>query len=731
MLLSLWLIPLLCALIYWLPLRDFYTLKRLSFTGLGVLAAGLLTCAVTGHYPADWSLVLLSQPTLDVTLRLHMDTLSLSMLIAVLLIGVIVLEYAARYLYSDSHQPRFMFWLTALIFSVFTLLISGNLLTAFIGWQWIGFNLYWLLNHYHYDSEANRAAKKKFVINRLGDVCFLAAVSLSLAHFGNTDFATLAGAHQTMTTWILALLLIAVLTKSAQFPFHIWLPDTLQTPTPVSAMMHAGVINAGGFLVARLSPAYTTVPTLLVAMVVIGLLTMFSASFFNASQADTKKRLAYSTMSQMGFMILQAGLGCFVGAIFHLIMHGFYKAWSFLNSGNTLYPTFARWRARTAWQWVAALLLFGSGVLLIGATQTLWTKLLWQYPLLGFFMAITLWQVTYNVVRQPEAVVVRVSALALVYLLAAGYAWMLASFQSLLSSALPVAYSSLPWSVQGSVMALVVVGLGSGYALTHHAPKAYRRLVGWSLRKGAVEPFFRRVLLQPYRLLGDRLVSRHVPALALQLWFVLLVLALLVVTKFALAWSVVKWLVLVCGLSMLLFFAAANRAARLRDRCVWLVMGQACLILITLLLPETSMARLAVFQLLNLGFSVVVLVLIFIKVHRGERKPTVITNQFPAMATYFTIAMFCLIGLPGTSTFVTELLVFQQVLQTDAWLMPVLMLGFVLLAVAILHILQDFLFNRRAVARFAIPLLGVEHAIFVLTLGYNVISGLLPLYFIF
>lgn len=731
MLLTLWLLPLFCALVYWLPAPKSRPLYQVSMVGLLAGLAVMIYLGVLGKYPPDWSLTLLNQPHWLISLRLHVDALTLSMLTAVLLIGLLVINYAQRYLLADAHQQRFMFWLTALLFAVFTLLMSGNLLTAFIGWQWIGFNLYWLLNHYHYDSDANRAAKKKFVINRVGDVCFLVAVSLSLFAYGNTEFSSLAQPNMPVNAWILGLLLVAAITKSAQFPLHIWLPDTLQTPTPVSAIMHAGVINAGGYLIARLGAAYLQIPALMVVMALVGLVTMFSASWFMASQADTKKRLAYSTMSQMGFMVLQAGLGCFVGALFHLIMHGFYKAWSFLNAGNTLYPTTTKLKPTKLWQVLVALTLLASLALFAVSAGTLWSKLLWQYPLLGFFMGFTLWQLTVTVLRQPAAGWVRAAALTLFYLAASGYGWLLTSYQQFVAKALPVPVSSLSTHTQGLVAASLL-GLMLLHAGLMRVATSYRqRLMGWSLRKGGVEQAFRAYLLRPYRALGDRLVNRPKAALALQLWFVLLVILTLAVTKLGLSWQLTQWLAGACAVSMLLLFAAANRANRLRDRCVGLVLGQACLVLITLLLPQPVSGHLALFQLINLGFTGVVLMLIFLKMQRAERKPVVIGNQFPATATYFTIAMFCLIGLPGTSTFVTELMVFHVVLQAEPALLFVLMLGFVLLAVAILHILQDFLFNRRAVARFDVPLLAVEHVIFVVTLGYNVVSGLVPLYFLF
>ena len=255
-------------------------------------------------------------------------------------------RYATNYLASDATQGRFMAQLSVLTAAVSFLVISGNMLTAFIGWQFVGLSLYILLNHYHYDSNANKSAKKKFIINRIGDLSFLSAVTLCYVYFGNSDFnlinisndinVTLFNSTFSLNTLIVCLIFIAVMTKSAQFPFHIWLPDTMQAPTPVSAIMHAGVINSGGFLLARISGMINLSDLASNFIFCTGMLTVLTAAFFTLSQSDVKKQLAYSTMGQMGFMIVQCSIGLYTAAVFHLIAHGFFKAFLFLNAGNNL-----------------------------------------------------------------------------------------------------------------------------------------------------------------------------------------------------------------------------------------------------------------------------------------------------------------------------------------------------------------------------------------------------------
>ena len=274
------------------------------------------------------------------------DNLSVIMLLMINFISFIIHRYSTNYLSSDITQGRFMAQLSILTSSVSVLVISGNLLTAFIAWQFIGLSLYILLNHYHYDIFANKAAKKKFIINRLGDVSFLLAVILCYKFFGSSDFNCTTNSHHyinvlgviscNINTVIALLVFIAVMTKSAQFPFHIWLPDTMEAPTPVSAIMHAGVINAGGFLLTRIHSMINLSMFASNVIYTIGILTILTAAFFILTQSDVKKQLAYSTMGQMGYMVVECSLGFYSAAIFHLIAHGFFKAFLFLSSGNNI-----------------------------------------------------------------------------------------------------------------------------------------------------------------------------------------------------------------------------------------------------------------------------------------------------------------------------------------------------------------------------------------------------------
>lgn len=258
--------------------------------------------------------------------------LSIVMLILVSFISLIIFGYARCYMTADPKRRLFLARLCWVSSSVTLLILSTNLLTAFIAWQCIGLTLYWLLNHYAHKPRAHQAAVKKFMVNRIGDICFLSAVILSYQYWGSSDYSVII--HAQHSGGIAVLLMIAIMTKSALFPFHVWLPDTLETPTPVSALMHAGVINAGGFLLLRLAPLFYQHAPVMLALLLIGLISALFGSFCMLTCSHVKQKLAYSTMGQMGFMVFQFGLGVFTAPLLHMMTHGLFKAGLFLNNGN-------------------------------------------------------------------------------------------------------------------------------------------------------------------------------------------------------------------------------------------------------------------------------------------------------------------------------------------------------------------------------------------------------------
>ncbi|MDB6133668.1 MAG: dehydrogenase [Verrucomicrobiales bacterium] len=288
-----------------------------------------------------------------VGIDVYFDTLSAIMLLLVSFLGAVVLRYSVNYLAGDPQQGRFIKWLCVTTGSVLTLIISGNLLMFTLAWVATSMSLHQLLMFYPDRPGALLAARKKFLISRLGDACLAAALIVTWKCFGTWKFTGMFAAAEGLRAqggdsalWLsgLSVLLVAgALLKSAQFPFHSWLPDTMETPTPVSALMHAGIINAGGFLVVRLSPIIAGSPAALNALALVGAFTALFASMIMLTQTSVKRSLAYSTIAQMGFMMLQCGLGAFALAVLHLVAHSLYKAHAFLTSGSIVSMSRSSW----------------------------------------------------------------------------------------------------------------------------------------------------------------------------------------------------------------------------------------------------------------------------------------------------------------------------------------------------------------------------------------------------
>lgn len=277
--------------------------------------------------------------------RVHLDAVSGVMFLLVGFIGLIVTLYSRRYLDGDAGQARFFRWLGFTLASVLALTISGNLLFFAAAWVATSLCLHRLLVFYPERHGAQLAARKKFVASRLGDAAIIAALLLLLGRFGTLEFgaifaatAALSGTGDPGIAIHLAAVLIAfaAVVKSAQFPLHGWLPEVMETPTPVSALLHAGIINAGGFLVLRMADLVALSAQALDLLLVIGAVTAIFGAAVMLTQTSVKVALAWSTVAQMGFMILQCGLGAFAAAMLHIVAHGMYKAHAFLSAGSII-----------------------------------------------------------------------------------------------------------------------------------------------------------------------------------------------------------------------------------------------------------------------------------------------------------------------------------------------------------------------------------------------------------
>lgn len=279
---------------------------------------------------------------LSVGFDLRFDHLSAVMSLVVTGIGSLIHLYSVGYMAEDESRPRFFAYLNLFMFSMLLLVLGANLLVLFVGWEGVGLCSYLLIGFWHRKIAFADAGMKAFVVNRIGDAAFLIALFLLVSHFGTLDFSALAdqigSAPEGVLSLIALCLFIGATGKSAQIPLFVWLPDAMAGPTPVSALIHAAtMVTAGVYLVARMAFLFEAVPEVMVVVVVIALLTSLVAALIALVQNDIKKVLAYSTVSQLGFMFMAAGAGAYWVAIFHVVTHAFFKACLFLGSGSVIH----------------------------------------------------------------------------------------------------------------------------------------------------------------------------------------------------------------------------------------------------------------------------------------------------------------------------------------------------------------------------------------------------------
>ena len=271
-------------------------------------------------------------------LSVRVDVVSTVMLVLVTFIGWVVARFALTYLDGEARQGRFMAWLCLTLASVLTLVVAGNLVLLVAAWSLTSLGLTRLLLFYPDRPAARRVARKKFIIARLSDVALISAAVLLAVRYGTGDIAAIdAGAQADGGLTVAAgFLALAAMLKSAQFPAHGWLTEVMEAPTPVSALLHAGVINAGGFLLIRFAAVVVQSPGVLAALVMVGGFTALFGGLAMLTQPAVKTSLAWSTIAQMGFMTMQCGLALFPLALLHIVAHSLYKAHAFLSSGGAV-----------------------------------------------------------------------------------------------------------------------------------------------------------------------------------------------------------------------------------------------------------------------------------------------------------------------------------------------------------------------------------------------------------
>ncbi|MFZ1746843.1 MAG: NADH-quinone oxidoreductase subunit L [Nitrospirales bacterium] len=279
---------------------------------------------------------------LSINLAFLIDPLSVIMLLVVTGVGFLIHVYSVGYMHGEEGFTRFFTYMNLFMVSMLLLVMGNNYVVLFIGWEGVGLCSYLLIGYYYEKVSAGKAATKAFVVNRIGDAGFLLAIFLIFSHFGTLDYTAVMAKASTlsteMATAISLCLLVGAIGKSAQLPLYTWLPDAMEGPTPVSALIHAAtMVTAGVYMVVRNHVIFDMAPMALATVGIVGGVTALFAATIGLVQNDIKRVLAYSTVSQLGYMFLACGVGAYTAAIFHLMTHAFFKALLFLSAGSVIH----------------------------------------------------------------------------------------------------------------------------------------------------------------------------------------------------------------------------------------------------------------------------------------------------------------------------------------------------------------------------------------------------------
>ena len=319
-----------------------------ALLSINVLYEVIVNQYVSNIVIATW----INSGSLDVNWSMLIDPLSAVMLVVVTSVSSLVHIYSIGYMSHDPHKPRFMAYLSLFTFAMLMLVTSDNFIQLFFGWEGVGLCSYFLIGFWFKKESANAAAIKAFVVNRVGDFGFALGIFLIFYLFGTVNYSEVfqqiptvvdknlmfLGFEVKAIDLVCLLLFIGAMGKSAQILLHTWLPDAMEGPTPVSALIHAAtMVTAGVFLVVRCSPIYEYSPLILNLITIVGMTTAFFAATVALVQTDIKKIIAYSTCSQLGYMFFAAGVGAYNVAMFHLFTHAFFKALLFLGSGSVIH----------------------------------------------------------------------------------------------------------------------------------------------------------------------------------------------------------------------------------------------------------------------------------------------------------------------------------------------------------------------------------------------------------
>lgn len=359
---SAWLIPLypLLAFVLIVSLRWVNILKERHGSGIvivttvaSLLHSALLLLTAKGHFaPFGETITWLQAGPLQLPMGYFVDAAGMMMLLVVTTVSLLIHIYTRGYMSEDPGYSRFYAYLALFNFSMLSLVLSSSLFQMYVFWEMVGVSSYLLIGFWFTKPSAAQAATKAFLMNRIGDFGLLIGILtllfysrdwlhgpvLMFSHMPQIAQAALGAAGPTVFTIIAVLLFMGPVAKSAQLPLHTWLPDAMEGPTPISALIHAAtMVAAGVFLIARLYPVFTLSSTAMSVIAVVGVLTAFVAATIALTQVDIKKALAYSTMSQLGYMVMAMGLGAYTAGLFHLMTHAYFKAMLFLCSGSVIH----------------------------------------------------------------------------------------------------------------------------------------------------------------------------------------------------------------------------------------------------------------------------------------------------------------------------------------------------------------------------------------------------------
>ena len=351
------------SLVYWVPLlpligflinglgRNYLSKSLTGIIGSGViLISFVLSVLIFNETRAESDAVIvklfdfINTADIKIPFAFQVDRLSALFLLVITGVGFLIHLYSTAYMHeeSSSHFARYFAYLNLFVFNMLLLVLGANYLIMFIGWEGVGLCSYLLIGYWFKNVDYGAAARKAFVMNRIGDLGFLLGLFFILQQFGTLNyidvFSATSGVSVAVLTTITLLLFVGATGKSAQIPLYTWLPDAMAGPTPVSALIHAAtMVTAGIYMIARSNILYTLSPVTQTVVAVVGLATALFAATIALKQNDIKKVLAYSTVSQLGYMFLGLGVGAYTGAVFHVMTHAFFKALLFLGAGSVIH----------------------------------------------------------------------------------------------------------------------------------------------------------------------------------------------------------------------------------------------------------------------------------------------------------------------------------------------------------------------------------------------------------